>query len=39
MLDTNIVLDEDEYPVNLASEDKVEAFARDVVDEHGFDVY
>lgn len=39
MLDTNIVLSEEEYPTNLGSESKVEQFARDIVHKCGCGIY
>lgn len=39
MLDTNIVLSEDEFPVHLSAEEKVEEFGRDIVKKYGCGVY
>lgn len=39
MMDTNIILPEDEYPVHLASEFEVEEFARQWVYEQGWNVF
>lgn len=39
MMDTNIVLSEDEYPIQDGSEEAVEEFARNVVYENGWWVY
>lgn len=39
MMDTNIILPEDEYPLYLASEFNVEEFARQWIFEHGWNVF
>lgn len=39
MMDTNIILPEDEYPLNLASEENVEEFARKWVAIHGYNIF
>ena len=39
MMDTNIILPEDEYPFDLASEENVEAFAREWVQFHGCNIF
>ncbi len=39
MMDTNIILPEDEYPISLASEFEVEEFAREWVREYGWNVF
>ena len=39
MMDTNIILPEDEYPIHLASEFDVEDFARSWVEENGWNLY
>ena len=39
MMDTNIILPEDEYPIYLASEAEVEEFAREWIRENGWDIF
>jgi hypothetical protein len=39
MMDTNIILPEDEYPIHLAGENAVEDFARAWVFDHGWNIF
>ena len=39
MMDTNLILPEDDYPIHLASETEVEDFARMWVSDHGWNIF